>query len=498
MTTFKNGAKLQKVQLAMLDTDVQNKLSGYDTSLAQIATNVKIKGAKGDGVTDDSVAIQAAIDSIKNTGGTIYFPAGSYLVNQPLNVTNIRNSLIFAGQNSASTIIGNTSSIIFDTTGSQKVRFRNLKIVGGSSNPSTLGILFARSATNIYAEFNQLENVEMDLPSIPSANGGKGTIGIYNFSSEIGNGNNITIGADLPIVFTNTNVYSISSPFTTIHAVGTDSISMSEWVIDGQSTLKPKTKSACILDNVLSISVDAYVLLDGNRATSSDYAYIIRNTCNKLNLNGHVENFKRLLQIDGNTALGTYVTDLNIHVTKQVFGQDDQLVLDGTVATTGLYGGEINIIPTSNDFTHNALAQTGVSHIGVMNCAIILNQTQGLNLPTGKTTSNIIRSYEAFPNITLSSTYNGTTIHRQDRVKHYGVTDVDSLTINGSYSLGGFTHAFGGAAPTTGAWNAGDRIVNNFPSEQGASGSKYIISEWICTVSGTPGTWIPLRCLTGN
>jgi lysophospholipase L1-like esterase len=37
MTTFKNGAKLQKVQLAMLDTDVQTKFTGYDTSLAQKA-----------------------------------------------------------------------------------------------------------------------------------------------------------------------------------------------------------------------------------------------------------------------------------------------------------------------------------------------------------------------------------------------------------------------------------------------------------------------------
>ena len=37
MTTFKNGAKLQKVQLAMLDQDVQDKFTGYDTSLAQNA-----------------------------------------------------------------------------------------------------------------------------------------------------------------------------------------------------------------------------------------------------------------------------------------------------------------------------------------------------------------------------------------------------------------------------------------------------------------------------
>jgi len=54
------------------------------------------------------------------------------------------------------------------------------------------------------------------------------------------------------------------------------------------------------------------------------------------------------------------------------------------------------------------------------------------------------------------------------------------------------------AAPTTGTWNKGDRILNSAPSELGTSGSKYTIEGWVCTVSGTPGTWVQRRSLTGN
>lgn len=54
------------------------------------------------------------------------------------------------------------------------------------------------------------------------------------------------------------------------------------------------------------------------------------------------------------------------------------------------------------------------------------------------------------------------------------------------------------AAPTTGTWKAGDFVKNSSPSEAGAGGSKYIIFGWSCTVSGSPGTWLEVRTLTGN
>lgn len=54
------------------------------------------------------------------------------------------------------------------------------------------------------------------------------------------------------------------------------------------------------------------------------------------------------------------------------------------------------------------------------------------------------------------------------------------------------------AAPTTGQHWQGDRARNIAPAEAGSTNSKYVIVGWICTVSGTPGTWLERRTLTGN
>ena len=40
-------------------------------------------GAVGDGVADTRAQIQAAIDFVATTGGTVYFPAGLYKVSAP-------------------------------------------------------------------------------------------------------------------------------------------------------------------------------------------------------------------------------------------------------------------------------------------------------------------------------------------------------------------------------------------------------------------------------
>jgi hypothetical protein len=54
------------------------------------------------------------------------------------------------------------------------------------------------------------------------------------------------------------------------------------------------------------------------------------------------------------------------------------------------------------------------------------------------------------------------------------------------------------AAPTTGTWAQGDFVKNSAPVEAGVALSKYVLSGWICVASGTPGTWLPQRILTGN
>ena len=60
--------------------------SNVNTKLQEVVS-VKDFGAVGDGVTDDTAAIQAAIDSLGNSGGTILIPEGTYLISSTLNLT---------------------------------------------------------------------------------------------------------------------------------------------------------------------------------------------------------------------------------------------------------------------------------------------------------------------------------------------------------------------------------------------------------------------------
>lgn len=56
------------------------------TNVSYGVVNVRNFGAYGDGSHDDTSAIQSAIDSIKDIGGTLYFPGGRYKVTATLNL----------------------------------------------------------------------------------------------------------------------------------------------------------------------------------------------------------------------------------------------------------------------------------------------------------------------------------------------------------------------------------------------------------------------------
>jgi hypothetical protein len=61
----------------IINQDIFNDLNNQ---IQQLFTNVKHYGAVGDGVTDDTPAINSAIASIASTGGILFFPTGRYKV----------------------------------------------------------------------------------------------------------------------------------------------------------------------------------------------------------------------------------------------------------------------------------------------------------------------------------------------------------------------------------------------------------------------------------
>lgn len=67
------------------DTPLNAALTVLDRDLASLCVNVLDKGAKGDGTTDDLLAIQSAINTAAAAGGgTVYFPYGVYRTSDSL------------------------------------------------------------------------------------------------------------------------------------------------------------------------------------------------------------------------------------------------------------------------------------------------------------------------------------------------------------------------------------------------------------------------------
>jgi hypothetical protein len=63
----------------------------------KLAETISVKdfGAVGDGTTDDTTAIQNTINAVALTGGTVYFPAGTYLISTTLQIAATSSTGIF-------------------------------------------------------------------------------------------------------------------------------------------------------------------------------------------------------------------------------------------------------------------------------------------------------------------------------------------------------------------------------------------------------------------
>ena len=115
-------------------TTVQAKLRQY--------VSVKDFGAVGDGSTNDTVNVQAAINSVFAAGGgTLFFPAGTYLVSTlVLNWESSATSIKFLGAGKDATVIqktGGSADAVFALSASASdgtySEFSDMQIVGTSS-----------------------------------------------------------------------------------------------------------------------------------------------------------------------------------------------------------------------------------------------------------------------------------------------------------------------------------------------------------------------------
>lgn len=186
-------------------------------------------GAKGDGITDDSAAFQAAINS-----GVVRIPksAAGYMIRHPLNATNLDQltiegdgmiapdwGLVYILPPAGSTILAGTGGILLDITGSNNITLRNFNIsaLGVSSNPSSVGIIGGTS-TNQRLGAPGGSNIIMENVAVCMQNAGA-SIPIYFNNINISRFNNVTTAGKYGVILCSNNVLNLASPFTTFGPV---------------------------------------------------------------------------------------------------------------------------------------------------------------------------------------------------------------------------------------------------------------------------------------
>lgn len=150
----------------------------------QDVVSVKAYGAVGDGVADDTAAIQAAIGSLPAAGGSIYLPVGDYRITSPITV---RSDLIIRGDGQDKTYIRQASTTADCLTGVDisYLSLADIQLFGPGSG-SGCGLKLTRSIADA-------------TPKISLTN-----VVVYNFGSD---------GVDIsnPIVSTFVGVSAIAN-----------------------------------------------------------------------------------------------------------------------------------------------------------------------------------------------------------------------------------------------------------------------------------------------
>lgn len=108
--------------------------------------SVKDYGAKGDGTTDDTTALQAAITD--NLNGAIFLPPGTYKVTSALSVVG-SISIYGAGRDASTITWASTTMDVFDVQSATAVHFADLEFDGPSSATAGAMIKLAHSSSGV-------------------------------------------------------------------------------------------------------------------------------------------------------------------------------------------------------------------------------------------------------------------------------------------------------------------------------------------------------------
>jgi hypothetical protein len=120
-------------------------------------------GAAGDGSSDDTDAIQKAVDSLQNprAAPVLYFPAGTYLIKQPITITHTQFFSIIGEDPGTTTLkwVGSQNGTILQTDASSRFRISRLSFDGSGIADTAENITtLTNSPGGYYSTYNEISD----------------------------------------------------------------------------------------------------------------------------------------------------------------------------------------------------------------------------------------------------------------------------------------------------------------------------------------------------
>ena len=185
------------------------------------SVNVLDHGAKADGVTDDSKAINAAIAALKlklvnyseGQAYSLYIPPGNYAINNTINLTGLTTNGTYIQATGANFIGNTTGKPVVDMIGSRGLRVNGLHVYGSKTNTPTIGIQIGRSTAQNGCDSGNWNNV--------IAEGYYSFTAVYIMACEttayysLIARNNQTTSNTYGLVLDGTNYWGVTSQFST-------------------------------------------------------------------------------------------------------------------------------------------------------------------------------------------------------------------------------------------------------------------------------------------
>lgn len=226
--------------------------------------SVKDFGAVGDGVTDDTVAIQNAINSLDSqNGGLLYIPQGTYIIDAPLILP---NGVSLIGSGVDSTILEKTSATASTVQSTATPVFLN-----GSPVGYPICVIHAVTGTNVNYSAGRIEGIQISGGTDPNTTNviyGIFTHGMTNSKVTDCLITNVQYGfvqagdSLVETSITNTRINRVFAGFYTNLATGlnTDGLYVSNFKLFGFFF------NACLYSHIQNVVAE----LGGNRSLFSD------------------------------------------------------------------------------------------------------------------------------------------------------------------------------------------------------------------------------------